>query len=163
MLARATLIGKECVMRGAFLAAVAAGVALAGPAAASDAVVAYKTGAAFEDVAFGLETAILDRGLVVDHVSHVGEMLNRTAADVGAATQVYSRADVYLFCSAVLSRKMMEADPDNIGHCPYSVFVYELEGEPGEVAVGYRVMPEGEMKEVEALLDAIAREAAEAN
>jgi len=129
-------------------------------AAASDHVTTYKVETDFEDVAFGVETAILDRGLVIDYVSHVGEMLNRTAADVGATTQVFSRADSYLFCSAVLSRKMMEADPDNIGHCPYSVFVYELADAPGEVLVGYRTMPEGEMKEVEALLDAIAREAA---
>jgi uncharacterized protein (DUF302 family) len=138
----------------------AAAAVLATAASASDVVTTYRVEADFEEVAFGVETAILDRGLVIDYVSHVGEMLNRTAADVGATEQVFSRADAYLFCSAVLSRKMMEADPDNIGHCPYSVFLYETANAPGEVVVGYRNMPEGEMKEVEALLDAIAREAA---
>lgn len=147
-------------MRGLVAAGLAAGAVLAGPAVASDAVVAYKAKAEFDEATFGVETAILGRGLVIDHISHVGEMLNRTAADVGATTQVYSGADVYLFCSAVLSRKMMEADPGNIGHCPYGVFVYELADKPGEVMVGYRALPEGEMKEVEALLDAIAKEAA---
>ncbi len=87
-------------------------------------------------------------------------MLNRTAADVGATTQVYEQADVYLFCSAVLSRKMMEADPQNIAHCPYSVFLYALTGENGVVHVGYRHQPDGPMQEVQALLDAVAREAA---
>lgn len=130
--------------------------ARAGP----DEVTTYKTGDSFPDTAFALESAIIGRGLVVDHVSHVGEMLNRTAKDVGATEQVYSRADVYLFCSATLSRKMMEIDPTNIAHCPYSVFLYELAASPGEVLVGYRQMPEGEMQEVEALLDQIAREAA---
>ena len=135
--------------------------ALSSAAAAQEGSVAvYPVEAEFEDVAFGIESAILDRGFTIDHISHVGEMLNRTAADVGATTQVYERADVYLFCSAVLSRKMMEVDPANIGHCPYSVFLYELTGSSGTVHVGYRHMPEGAMQEVEALLNAIAREAA---
>lgn len=120
----------------------------------------YQVESAFEDVAFALENAVIGRGLVVDHTSHVGEMLNRTAADVGAESDIYAQADVYLFCSAVVSRKMMEADPDNIAYCPYSVFLYELADAPGTVHVGYREMPEGPMQEVETLLDEIAREAA---
>ena len=123
-------------------------------------VTTYPVDAEFGDVTFGLESAILDRGLVVDSISRVGEMLNRTAADVGAAAQIYSQADVYLFCSAVLSRKMMEADPDNIAHCPYAVFVYELADNLGTIHVGYRHMPDGVMQEVQELLDAVAREAA---
>lgn len=129
-------------------------------AAAGGDVVAYETEAAFEDAAFEVQLAIENRGLVVDHVSHVGEMLNRTAADVGASGQVFAAANVYLFCSAVLSRSMMEADPANIAHCPYGVFVAESAAAPGKVTIGYRRMPEGAMQEVEALLDAIAREAA---
>jgi uncharacterized protein (DUF302 family) len=123
-------------------------------------VTSYPVEAAFDDVTFGVETAIVGRGYVVDHISHVGEMLNRTAGDVGAAVQIYSQADVYLFCSAVLSRKMMEVDPNNLAHCPYSVFVYELADLPGTTHVGYRQMPQGAMQEVQELLDAIAREAA---
>lgn len=136
--------------------ALAPAPAWAGPGA----VTSYEIEADFEDAAFALETAIIDRGLVIDHVSHVGEMLERTAADVGATGRVYARADVYLFCSATLSRRMMEADPENIAHCPYSLFLYELADAPGTVQVGYRTMPEGPMQEVQALLDAIAREAA---
>lgn len=128
--------------------------------AGADGVTVYTVEEPFEDAAFALESAIIGRGLVVDHVSHVGEMLNRTAADVGASRQIYRAADVYLFCSATLSRRMMEADPTNIAHCPYSVFLYELTDTPGTVHVGYREMPAGAMQEVEALLDAIARETA---
>ena len=91
-----------------------------------------------------------------DH-SHVGEMLNRTGADVGSDTKVFDAADVFLFCSAVLSRKMMEADAMNVAHCPYGVFVTDRDG---VVSIGYRNLPEGDMQEVQTLLDSIAREAA---
>lgn len=141
--------------------ALAAGLA-AGPAPAQDAagVTSYVFDGGFEDAVFGVETAITGRGFVVDHVSHVGEMLNRTAADVGATGQTYEEANVYLFCSATLSREMMEADILNIAYCPYGVFVYRAAGEEGEVRIGYRHYPDGPMQKVQDLLDEIAREAA---
>lgn len=142
-------------MRALFVAALAAVLPLT--AAANDAVVTYTYDGSFENAAFGVESAIVDRGLVVDSVFSVGEMLARTKEDVGGEKDLFAAADVYLFCSAVLSRKVMEADAMNIGHCPYGVFVAET----GDgVSVGYRVLPDGPMKEVEALLDEIAREAA---
>ncbi len=113
----------------------------------------------FDDAAFGVENAIIGKRLVIDYVSHVGEMLARTKDDVGGSKDLFGQANVYLFCSAVLSRKMMEADAQNIAFCPYGVFVSE--GEDGAVEVGYRTMPVGPMKEVEALLDSIAREVVE--
>jgi len=61
-----------------------------------------------------------------------------------------------LFCSAVLSRKVMEADPMNIAHCPYGIFVTDKDG---KVSVGYRNYPDGPMQEVQSLLDDIVREA----
>jgi uncharacterized protein (DUF302 family) len=130
--------------------------------AAEGPVVTYEAEGSFEDAAFGLESAITNRGLVIDYVSHVGEMLNRTGADVGSGTRLFEEADIYLFCSAVLSRKVMEADPDNIAFCPYGIFVRAPAG-GGPVEIGYRRMPGGEMQEVEALLDTIAREAAGAD
>jgi uncharacterized protein (DUF302 family) len=138
-----------------FAAALAAAIAMATPAAAQEAVT-YPYDGSFEDAAFGVETAILNRGLVIDYVSHVGEMLARTAADVGADTELFAAADIYLFCSATLSREVMEAEPMNIAHCPYGVFVAERDG---AVMVGHRTYPEGEMQKVEALLQEIAEEA----
>lgn len=123
---------------------------------AEDVSVVYTFDGNFEDAAFGLESAIVGKGLVIDHVSHTGEMLSRTAADVGSDVVLFGQADVFMFCSAVLSRKVMEADPMNIVHCPYGVFVAER---AGEVMIGYRTYPEGPMKEVQALLDEIVREA----
>lgn len=125
-------------------------------AVAQDEVTTYSYDGSFDDAAFGVESAIVGRGLVIDWTSHVGDMLNRTAADVGSETELFRAADVYLFCSAVVSRKVMEADPMNIAHCPYGVFVVDQDG---EVTVGFKNYPEGTMQDVQALLDGIAREA----
>ena len=127
-----------------------------GGSALAQGVTTYPFDGSFEDATFAVESAIVDKGLVIDYRSHVGAMLNRTGADVGSAVTIYDNADVFLFCSAVLSRKVMEADPLNIAHCPYGIFVTD---KAGQVAIGYRHMPEGAMQEVQALLDTIAREA----
>jgi uncharacterized protein (DUF302 family) len=116
----------------------------------------YPFGGTFEDATFSVENAIIGKGLVIDYVSHTGEMLNRTGADVGSNTEIFAAADVFLFCSAVLSRKVMEADPMNIAHCPYGIFVAD---QNGKVMIGYRNYPAGPMQEVQALLDEIVHEA----
>jgi len=128
----------------------------AGFAAAQDSSTVYDFDGSFDDATFSVESAIVGKGLVIDYVSHAGEMLDRTAGDVGSDVKLFEAADIFVFCSAVLSRKVMEADPMNIAHCPYGVFVAELEG---KVMVGYRNYPEGAMQEVQALLDEIVREA----
>lgn len=110
----------------------------------------------FDDATFSLEAAILGEGLVVDHVSHVGEMLARTGEAVGSDVTLFDAADVYLFCSAVASREVMEADPLNIVHCPYSIYVAD---KGGEVTIGYRNYPGGTMAPVRDLLDGIVRTA----
>ena len=125
---------------------------------AAEEMVTYETNQPFDDVVFNVENAILNAGLVADNVSHVGEMLERTRDDVGSDVVLFEAAEVFSFCSAVVSREMMEADPLNIGYCPYDIFVMQL-AEEDTVTVGYRPMPEGEMQKVEALLDTIARAA----
>jgi uncharacterized protein (DUF302 family) len=139
-----------------YFAAGIAALMIAGGAAAQDTSVVYPFEGSFEDAAFGVESAIIGKGLVIDYVSHTGEMLSRTAADVGSGVELFTEADIFVFCSAVLSRKVMEADPMNIAHCPYGIFVAEREG---KVMVGYRTYPAGPMQEVQALLDEIALEA----
>lgn len=138
------------IILGAALAVIAAGAQAEGD------VITYDFDGAFEDATFAIENAIVNRGLVIDHVSHVGEMLNRTAADVGAEVQVFEEADVYLFCSATVSREVMEINPLNIVYCPYGIFVAEREG---QVIIGHRDYPGNEMQTVEALLAEIAEEA----
>jgi len=120
----------------------------------------------FEDVRDAVEMAITGRGLVVNNVSHIGEMLERTGKDLGGAKQVYLKAEALEFCSAVASRKMMEADADNIVFCPYVIAIYVLPGKPNEVRVAYRKpqlvgSPASRkvLKEVDALLSGIVKEA----
>ena len=137
----------------------AAALGLAAQAAAAQEMVRYTTDQSFDDVAFGVESAILDKGLVIDHVSHVGAMLERTREDVGSDKVLFENADVYQFCSATVSRSVMEADPMNIVYCPYGIFVAELADNPGEVVVGYRSYPEGPMQEVQDMLDGIVKAA----
>ena len=143
-------------MKQAFLVGI---LALAGAqASAGDQAVTYPFDGTFDDATFAVESAIVGRGLVIDYVSHTGEMLARTAADVGSDVELFREADIFLFCSAQVSREVMEADPMNIAHCPYGIFVAER---GGEVMVGYRKYPEGEMQKVQGLLDEIVKEAME--
>lgn len=128
----------------------------AGPALAEGPMVVPFDGS-FEDAAFAVETAIVGKGLVIDYVSHVGEMLNRTGADVGSDVALFTAADIFVFCSAVVSRQVMEADPMNIAHCPYGIFVAET---ADGVMIGHRDYPEGAMQAVEDLLAEIVAEAA---
>lgn len=116
----------------------------------------YVFDGSFDDAIFSLESAIVGRGLVIDYRSHTGEMLNRTQGDIEGAVDLYDNADIFVFCSALLSRKVMEADPLNIAHCPYGIYVADR---AGEVTIGYRNYPEGIMQEVQAFLDDITREA----
>lgn len=126
-------------------------------AALAETPVIYTTEDSFDDVTFGLENAILDQGLVIDSVSHTGDMLERTKADVGSDVTIFTKADIYSFCSAALSRKVMEADPMNVQFCPYDIFVAQRPGE--QVMIGYRPFPQGEMQEIQQLVDSIARAA----
>lgn len=142
-------------MRQTILAGIMSLTAL--PALAGEATT-YPFDGSFDDATFAVESAIVGRGLVIDLRSHVGEMLNRTGADVGSDVKIFDAADIFLFCSATLSREVMEADPMNIAHCPYGIFVAEREG---AVMVGYRNMPAGEMQKVQAFLDEIVQEALE--
>ncbi|NNE86635.1 MAG: DUF302 domain-containing protein [Silicimonas sp.] len=125
-------------------------------AAAAETPITVPFDGSFEDATFAVESAIVDKGLVVDYVSHVGEMLNRTGDDVGSDAKLFTAADIFIFCSAVVSRQVMEADPMNIAHCPYGIFVAERDG---AVIVGYRDYPEGSMQAVEDMLSEIVTEA----
>lgn len=100
--------------------------------------VTHQVEGTFDDIAFAVENAIVNAGLVIEGRSHVGEMLARTKDDVGGAKDLYTQADVFTFCSATVSRAVMEADIMNIQHCPYSVFLFETPDQPGQITVGRR-------------------------
>jgi hypothetical protein len=129
---------------------------------AADDVETRQSESAFADVSQAAESAIVNRGYKVDYHGFIGDMLKRTAEDVGAEKQLYADAEFYTFCSAVVSRKVMEEEIGDIAYCPYAVFVYEAADMPGSVTVGFRRLPEGGARdEVNALLTEIIEEAAE--
>lgn len=126
----------------------------------------YTKKAKLDDVKQDLTDAIVNKGLKIDYNGKIGDMLERTGADVGSSKPIYKGAEFFTFCSAKLSRAMMEADPLNIVSCPYVMFVYESAAKPGEVVVGYRrTIAQGKaaskkaLADIDALLDAIAKEA----
>ena len=135
------------------------------PALAQDLKTYGKKGS-YEDVKFELNDAIIRRGLAIDYTGHINKMLERTGADVGSTKKIYANAEFFMFCSAKLSRAMIEADPANLGYCPYVVFLYEAAEKPGEIVVGYRrPLPKGDaasqqaLAAIDALLDGIVKDA----
>jgi hypothetical protein len=93
-------------------------------------------------------------------------MLTRTGKDIGAGTQIFAEAEALEFCSATVSRQMMEADPHNIVFCPYIIAIYTLPGEKDKVYVAFRrPLPVGSaesraaLEAVEKLLDDIVADA----
>lgn len=92
----------------------------------------------FTEVKSFLELAIEDRGIKINNVSHIGEMLQRTAAEVGDSTVIYKNAQAIEFCSATLSRNMMKSNPHYIALCPYIIYIYELPQQPGTIHLSYR-------------------------
>ncbi len=153
------------LMAGALLAGCASTPKPSAPLAA-DHVVQYSKTGNFKDVSEDLQLAIQGRGLVVDHTSHVHNMLERTGKDLGLTKVIYKDADAYSFCSATTSRTMMEADAHNIVFCPFTITVYTTVTEPNKVYIAYRRPPligseasKAALKAVHDLLDGIAREA----
>ena len=133
---------------------------LATPAFAQD-YTSWLVDDSFDNVSFSVESAILDKGLTIDSVSHVAEMLERTRVDVGSEITLYSEGLVYSFCSASVSRGVMEADIMNIAFCPYGIFVFSTPESPEQTTVGHRFMPGESMTPVNEMLDAIILEAIE--
>ncbi len=154
-----TLILAGCVSLG-----------LIAPLQADDDIKVITAKASFADVKQDLEDAIVNRGLVIDYNAKIGDMLDRTGKDVGSTKKIYNGAETVQFCSAVLSRKTMEADPANIAFCPYVIFYYERADQPGTVHIGFRELDddgsdasEKAKEAVNKLLEEIIKEAAGTN
>ena len=71
----------------------------------------YESEAGFDDVLQGLKLAIEERGMYINNVMHMGEMLERTGKDLGLGEPIYTRAESIEFCSAILSREMTSRGP----------------------------------------------------
>jgi len=127
--------------------------------------VLFKTQGDFQYVRDSLETAIEGKGLVINHTNKIAEMLERTGKDLGATKQVYEYGEQFEFCSAAISRRMMEADPHAMAMCPYIVSVYTIPSDKN-VYISYRKPPvtgnpalQEALSEVEKLLTDIIKDA----
>lgn len=122
----------------------------------------YSAAGTFEDFRDDISDAILERGMVISSVSHVGEMLERTGKDLGDSRPVYLKAEVLEFCNAVISRHALKADPHSIVYCPYKIAIYSLPDAPERVYPAYPRLrasvagePETALKAVEDMLRTI--------
>jgi uncharacterized protein (DUF302 family) len=122
----------------------------------------YESESSFADVMDALKLAIEERGMYINNVIHMDEMLDRTGKDLGMDEQIYSNAHSVEFCSAVLSRKMTAEDPVRIVNCPFIISVYTLPDQPGTTFVAHRLISDAEtersavMREVADMLKAVA-------
>ena len=57
----------------------------------------------FSFVVDSIKEAIGDRGIKINGVNHIGKMLHRTAAAVGASKDIFKYGQAYNFCSSTLS------------------------------------------------------------
>jgi uncharacterized protein (DUF302 family) len=99
--------------------------------------VLFKTQGTFTDVRDSLQFAIEGKGLKINHTNKIAEMLARTGTAVGASKQIYVDGEQFEFCSATISREMMEADPHAMVMCPYIVSVYTIPNDKN-VYIAYR-------------------------
>lgn len=113
--------------------------------AAESGAVVYRSEAAFEDVLEGLKAAILERGMYINNVMDLGEMLERTGRDLGRNEAIYTQAKTVEFCSATLSREMTLEDPARLVNCPFIVSVYRLPDQPGVTYVAHREMSDAQI------------------
>jgi len=135
------------------------------PVIAGGAYAVYESESDFETVMEGAEMAIQERGMYINNLMHMDEMLERTGKDLGMEEKIYEKARSVEFCSAVLSRKMTSEDPSRIVNCPFILSVFALPGEPDKTYVAYRKVSEQEirsskvMAEIADMLKGVAEEA----
>lgn len=126
----------------------------------------YKSEAGFDDVMEALKLAIEERGMYINNIMHLGEMLERTGKDLGMDTPLYGRAESIEFCSAVLSREMTSEDPARIVNCPFIISVYTLPDQAGTTFIAHREIPQDQvegsavMAKIAAMLKALGDAAA---
>ncbi|MFT5658872.1 MAG: hypothetical protein ACI9KN_002153 [Gammaproteobacteria bacterium] len=99
--------------------------------------------ASFGDVFDELKNAVINKGLVIDYIGNVDQMLERTAlvnseANAEQSKPVYLSAKYMQFCSSTLTHTSVRANPQNLSMCPFVVFIYETHANPGHIIIGYQ-------------------------
>jgi hypothetical protein len=116
----------------------------------------YESENDFWTVMEAAKLAIQERGMFINNIMHLSDMLKRTGKDLGLKGQIYGHAESIEFCSAVLSRKMMAEDPGRIVNCPFVVAIYTLPGKPGKTYVAHRTIPREEVAKSPAMAQVAA-------
>ena len=105
--------------------------------AAENYAVVFKVHGTYQDVRDQVQSAIEGKGLKINTTHKIADMLDRTGKDLGKTNRVYENAEQFDFCSADVSRRMMEADPHAIAMCPYLISVYKIPNDK-HVYISYR-------------------------
>ena len=100
----------------------------------------FKTRGDFQDVRDSVVMAIEGKGLRITHHNMIADMLERTGKDLGTTRKIYDYAEQFEFCSATVSRKMLEVDPHAMVLCPYIISVYKIPDDPN-IYIAYRKPP----------------------
>jgi uncharacterized protein (DUF302 family) len=147
------------------LPALVLSLVLAATAMAEEPFAVYRSKSSHEDVMEALKMAIQDRGMYINNVMHMGEMLERTGRDLGMEEKIYGHAESIEFCSAILSRKMTSENPARIVNCPFIISVYTLPDDPDTTYIVHRKVwlgdEQGVMQEVAEMLRSLGAAAAE--
>ena len=117
--------------------------------------VVFKTHGNFADVRNVLVASIEGKGLKINHSNLIGDMLERTGPAVGRTNKIYGQAEQFEFCSADISRAMMEADPHAIVMCPYSIAIYNLPQDPKTIYLAYRKLGPTKNPKLEKVLERV--------
>jgi uncharacterized protein (DUF302 family) len=121
--------------------------------------VVYESRLPFETVMQDLQMAIEGKGFYVNNIVHMDKMMKRTGKDLGMDKQIFLQAESIEFCSAVLSRRMTEENPNRIVNCPFNISVYVLPSKPDTTYIVHRRVNLGDqsavMEEVEQMLESL--------
>lgn len=115
-------------------------------------------GAVYTDLLEAVKEIIQGRGINIAHTLPPSDMLERTGAAFGVSNQVLKDGEIIEFCSAKISHQLIQANYENITLCPFTISVYELHSDPGNVRMTFRkpyVIDEASREAVEAMTDLV--------
>jgi uncharacterized protein (DUF302 family) len=124
-------------------------------------------GGSYNDILQAVKQIIEGRGINIAHTLPPSEMLQRTGPAFGITQQILENGEIIEFCSAKISHQLIQASPENITLCPFTISVYVLANDPENVRLTFRkpfVLDEASREAVNAmteLVKGIIEEAAE--
>ncbi len=106
--------------------------------------VTYQSSLPFEQVMEDLQMAIADKGFHINKIMHLDRMWERNRKDGDTDKPMFLHAKSIDFCSAVLSRRMTEENPQRIVNCPFIISVHVLAAEPETTYITHRRLTLGD-------------------